>query len=154
MQPSIGPSTSRRTPGDALPVAAVCPDWHERRGPRIEVWSVQPRPDARVFEVRGSDDWIELLSAHPRRVSEDHAEWRHWTGWTGDWIVLDWSSVARDWAGVHVTVGGWITAAHRLLLVPGGATVLAGWNPDETVWLQEPPVALSRVGAADLRDGA
>jgi hypothetical protein len=154
VQPPVGPPTSRQPPGDALPVAAVCPDWHEKRGPRVEIWSVRAVPDARVFEVRGPDDWIELVRAHPRRVAADHAEWRQWTGWTGDWIVVDWSAVARDWAGVHVTVGGWVTAAHRLLPVPGGATVLAGWNPDETVWLRDPPVAVGKIAEADLPPGA
>jgi hypothetical protein len=56
--------------------------------------------------------------------------------------------------GVHVTVGGWVTTAHRLLALPGGATLLAGWNPDETVWLRHPPVAVDHVADANLPEGA
>jgi hypothetical protein len=39
---------------------------------------------------------------------------------------------------VHLTIGGYLTAAGRALAVSGSAaTMLAGWDPDKTYWLAD-----------------
>ena len=47
---------------------------------------------------------------------------------------------------MHLTVMGYLTAATRLIDLDGErATVLGGWNPDETFWFRG---ALARPGDA------
>jgi hypothetical protein len=46
--------------------------------------------------------------------------------------------VAAHYDAVHLTVGGYLTTAGRALSVSGSAaTMLAGWDPDETYWLAD-----------------
>ncbi len=61
------------------------------------------------------------------------------TGRAGTWLIPDWSAVAADWDAVHVSVAGYLTTATRALPVADGtaATMLAGWNPDQTWWLTD-----------------
>jgi hypothetical protein len=60
--------------------------------------------------------------------------WRRTTGVDGSWLTPDWSAVAADYDGVHLSVPGYLTTAGRYLAVGQSCTVLAGWNPDETYW--------------------
>ena len=130
------PRTTRAIPGSALPVSAPCRDDHARiDGARAALGAADLARDARVLEVRGADDWARLVTSHPRRMQRAGAEWSTWTGWAGTWRQPDWASVAGAWDGVHVTVGAYLEGAYRPLPVGAGMTILAGWNPDETVWL-------------------
>lgn len=47
------------------------------------------------------------------------------------------STLAADFDAVHPSVAGHLASATRPLPLadPDGATVLAGWNPDQTWWL-------------------
>ena len=50
----------------------------------------------------------------------------------------DWPSVAGDWDAVHLTVRCYLTTAGRALDVDSErASVLAGWDPDATFWLND-----------------
>jgi hypothetical protein len=60
-----------------------------------------------------------------------------WTGGQGTWVIPDWVAVSQDWDGVHVSLGGYLEAAYRAANAGGGFTLLAGWNPDETLWLND-----------------
>ncbi len=53
--------------------------------------------------------------------------------------------MATDWDAVHVSVRGYLTTATRALPLADGeaATVLAGWDPDQTWWLNDVLVATS-----------
>lgn len=53
-------------------------------------------------------------------------------------MIPDWPRVAGDYDGVHLSVAGYLGTAGRAIDVGDGwASVLAGWNPDETVWLHD-----------------
>lgn len=97
--------------------------------------SVLP-PSATVVEIDGPDAWIELCRRHPLVVTASRRhDWFRVTGWTGEWVQPDWAAVAHEADGVHLTVAGYLAAATRLLDVGDGrASVIAGWNPDETFW--------------------
>jgi hypothetical protein len=84
-------------------------------------------------------DWGWLAATHPRDVTA--SRWHDWSGWTGRegrWILPDWRSVAAQWDGVHVSVAGYLSTAGMAVESGGGsATLLAGWDADQTLWLRD-----------------
>jgi hypothetical protein len=102
-----------------------------------------------VYEIDAPAAWSELAARYPIMDvsrSKRHNWWRT-TGMTGPWLLPDWSAVAAGYDGVHLTLWGYLTTAGAALAarpsaaVPSAAvlerTVLAGWNPDETYWLND-----------------
>ena len=54
------------------------------------------------------------------------------------WLIPDYAAVAADWDAVHVTVAGYLTTAGIAIPADDGAcTILAGWDPDATWWLND-----------------
>ena len=84
-------------------------------------------PAARIFEIDGPDAWRRLCLAY--RASD-------LGGLTSGLIVPDFALVAREWDGVHLTVGGLLTADQVRLDGPEGPTALQGWDTEATVWLR------------------
>jgi hypothetical protein len=101
-------------------------------------WPLAAQPRARVYEITAPEDWVELVTRYPLDVtgSRRHDWWRV-TGWADSWLIPDWADVAADFDGVHLTVAGYLTSAGRTLRVGQEATMLAGWNPDQTFWLND-----------------
>jgi hypothetical protein len=101
-------------------------------------WPVAAQPRSRMYEITGPGDWVELVTRYPLDVtgSRRHDWWRV-TGWADAWLIPDWADVAADFDGVHLTVAGYLTSAGRTLRVRQEATLLAGWNPDQTFWLND-----------------
>lgn len=99
---------------------------------------LQPRPGCRVYEVTAPGDWVDLVARYPLDVdrSRRHDWWRT-TGSKGPWLIPDWSAVAADYDGVHLTVLGYLGTAGRALPVGHAVTLLAGWEPDVTYWLAD-----------------
>lgn len=120
-------------------------------------WSVQANPSARIFEVRGPDDWAALVEAHPCETRTGRYE-----GWeiNGEdrgrvadefdglpaqraarsgvrrFLEPDWTSVADEWDGVHLTWAGFLTTDGTATdLGAGEVTMLRGWGSERTVWL-------------------
>jgi len=93
---------------------------------------------ARVFEVRGPDDWARLCAEHPLDVTASRRQdWYRVTGSDRRWVIPDWAAVAAETDAVHLSVAGYLSTATRLVEVDGDrASVLAGWNPDETFWFR------------------
>lgn len=130
------PATTRRLPGLGAVELVAKEDSH---GPeRAALRRVRPatRREVRVYEVRQPSDWADLTSRFPMDLSRSRrGVWWQSTGIDGRWYVPDWQAVARVFDAVHVTVEGYLTTAGEALPVPGGHTVLGGWNPDVTYWL-------------------
>lgn len=60
------------------------------------------------------------------------------SGWEGRWLIPGWAAVAASYDGMHLSVAGHLQASYRALPVAGGAcTCIAGWDPDETIWLTD-----------------
>jgi hypothetical protein len=98
-----------------------------------------------VYEVDCPDDWVRLVERYPLEVtwSRRHDWWRA-TGVDARWLIPDYLAVSRDYAGVHLTARGYLTAAGAPLAVGSARTVVAGWGPDQTYWLTD---CLVRCGA-------
>ena len=114
---------------------------------RATVWPLVTRPDSRVYEIDGPAAWTWLAARYPMDVSlSKRHDWWRTTGIAGPWLVPDWSAVAADYDGVHLTLSGYLTTAGLALAARPSAgpsvavlerTVLAGWDPDETYWLND-----------------
>jgi hypothetical protein len=120
-----------------LPAAALAADEDNACLEAAEVWELTVDPAARVYEVDGPDAWRALVEGGPRDVTLSRRDdWYRWTGWAGRWLLPDWAKLAVEWDGVHVRAAAYLETAYRALpIADGAATCLAGWGPDETVWI-------------------
>ncbi|WP_167043820.1 hypothetical protein [Salinibacterium sp. ZJ454] len=122
------------------------------RGP-VGLWLVEDRfgwnaatteqvhipDDARIYEIDAPEAWADLCRRYPLEVTASRRhDWYRTTGRNGRWLVPDWSRVQHDHDAVHLSVGGYLaTAGLALPVADDWATVLAGWDPDQTYWLQD-----------------
>lgn len=97
-------------------------------------------PAGDVIEIDGPEAWAALCRRHPLVVTASRRTvWEWTTGRVGVWVIPDWTAVAREAAGVHLTVAGYLTSAGRIIDIgDGSASTVAGWAPDETFWFAEP----------------
>ena len=105
---------------------------------RARVARLQPNTQPRVYEINGPDTWAGLVETYPLDVSASRGEnWRRLTGQSGPWLIPNWARVAADYDAVHLTTVGYLSTAGQVLQAAGGRTVLAGWEPDVTIWLTD-----------------
>jgi len=117
---------------------------------RVVVCSLRIAPGARVFEIRAPGDWARLVEIAPVDVTMSRlGDWRTWTGREGPFYLPDWRVVAEHFDGVHVTVGGYLATRSVAVPVADGFSVLAGWDPDATLWLRDDIETVERVGEWD-----
>jgi hypothetical protein len=130
-------STTRQLPG----LGAIKLIWEEDSPGETDalVWPMTVTRTPRVLEINGPGDWIDLVRHYPLDVSASRRhDWYRVTGRDGHWVIPDYAAVADDWDAVHLTVTGYLTTATRSLAVTDeAATVLAGWDPDQTWWLTD-----------------
>ena len=100
-------------------------------------------PSTKVLEITSAEAWAELCRAHPLEVTRLKAhDWGSTTGRSGAWVMPDWSTVAKEWDGVHLTYAAYLEGATRAIQVePGTASVIAGWAPDATFWFVPTPAS-------------
>lgn len=93
----------------------------------------------RVFEIAEAADWVELCERFPIEVTaQKRHDWYRTTGRAGRWVVPDWVHVAEHYDAVHLQLGAYLATAGLALQIDdntGTASMIAGWNPDETYWL-------------------
>jgi hypothetical protein len=101
--------------------------------------AIPVRGAGRALEIRTPHDWTSLCRRFPLEVTASRRHvWFNTTGRDGRWVIPDWERVAKEWDAVHLTVLGYLSGAGRALPVsPGTATVIAGWDPDSTLWLTD-----------------
>lgn len=91
----------------------------------------------RILTIDGPDAWEQLCRDGIDVTPARQHDWYRTTGRIGRWILPDWTYVARDFDAVHLSVAGYLSTAGRAITVGPAASVLAGWSPDETVWLRD-----------------
>ncbi|ROR74418.1 hypothetical protein EDD31_2833 [Bogoriella caseilytica] len=103
---------------------------------RAATVAVEVPEDLRVLEIRGSEDWAEICRRWPVEVTaHKRHDWYRATGRNGRWVVPDWTLLAREYDGVHLSVAGYLSTAGTAIDVDGeAASVIAGWDPDSTWW--------------------
>jgi hypothetical protein len=105
---------------------------------RARVARLQPAHGLRIFEIASPQDWIELVQRYPIDVSWSRRhDWWRVTRCSGPWLIPDWAAVGADYDGVHLTVLGYLSTAGRSLPVGDSNTLLAGFDPDVTYWLND-----------------
>ncbi len=114
-------------------------------GPTAAAATPVGAPPERTYEITDADAWAHLCRQYPMDVTAAREYmWRDSVGHSDEWVIPDWQAVAADWHAVHLTIAGYLAAATMRIEVSGGkGSVIAGWNPDETVWLRATPPATS-----------
>lgn len=117
--------------------------WKEAISERVE-----PRANQRILEIIDSASWAQLCRRYPLEVSSVGRGWHEATGRDGRWVIPDWSLVALEFDVVHLTVSAYLSSAGIAIPVDHEfASVIAGWNPDESYWLTDVETdPASRVG--------
>lgn len=130
-------STTRSLPG--LGAVGLLLDEDSVGWTTARCWPVRAATPVRVAEIYGPGDWLALAEAAPLELTwSRRGTWGECTGEERRWVVPDWQALAEVYDAVHVSVAGYLAAAGRALeRADGSATVLAGWNPDETYWLAD-----------------
>ncbi|MHA7274669.1 hypothetical protein ACX80Z_14710 [Arthrobacter sp. TMT4-20] len=97
------------------------------------------RGAGRTYEVHTDDDWVSLCREYPLEVTASRRhDWFRCTGYDGRWVIPDWEKVAEQWDAVHLTVLAYLGYANRALRIDKDtSTVIAGWNPNTTIWLTD-----------------
>ncbi len=103
-------------------------------------WKVTVTESARVLEINSPAAWFALAHAYPGareafRYSPQYSP-RIVRPAGSSRLDPDWSKVSQDWDGVHVSVGGWMTAEDVPYESAGVTTELRGWNMESTVWFR------------------
>lgn len=94
--------------------------------------------DPRIYEISGPDQWTDLVGRYPMDVSQSRRhDWWRVTRWTGAWLIPDFAAIGQDYDAVHLSVAGYLATAGRALPVGDACTLLAGWDPDQTYWLND-----------------
>lgn len=95
--------------------------------------------DASVLEIACAQDWARLCARYPLDVTASRRhDWFRCTGRHGSWVIPDWQRVAAEYDGVHLTAAGYLEASRVPIPVADSrASVIAGWNPDATIWLRD-----------------
>jgi hypothetical protein len=101
------------------------------------IWDLHPIRPPRVCEIDGPEAWVELVRRYPLDVTwSRRQDWYRVTGTDSTWLIPDWEAVSHDFDAVHVGVLAYLfTATRRLEVGAGAATILSGWDPDQTWWL-------------------
>lgn len=134
--PSAATVTSRAR--DWLGALSLILDEDSSSMGEARVWPIAIHGTPRVYEIDGPTAWAQLVDAYPLAVAESkRSDWLDTTGEVHNWFIPDWAAVAHDFDGVHLTLNGYLTTPG--IAVPlqnnDGATVLAGFDPDTTWWL-------------------
>lgn len=124
---------------------------------RARACRLRARPGVRVAEIRRPEDWADLCRRYPVDVTAQRRQvWFEATGRKGRWVIPDWSRVAEEFDGVHVGLTGYLWTAGAVIAVTEGrlgedsgtvptagntddrtASLMAGWHPDTTFWLND-----------------
>ena len=123
----------------------------------LSQWQVRVDENARVYEINGSADWHRLCAEYPAKSARDASDpqasdsegWdvyplRSIDGSGADdiatdverWLTPNWSAVAEDWDGVHLTLGGLLTAEKVRVASAAGWTMHRFWDIEQTMWLR------------------
>ena len=115
----------------------------------IACWKMRARGDVRVYEINGPMDWHALCLRYPARgiAGPPHETELHrlspLTRLDADapidedsFLTLDWAAAMNDWDGVHLTLGGLLTADKVRVASAAGWTMFRFWNIEQTLWLR------------------
>lgn len=153
-RPPLGTPSTTGLQFDGSPAAL----WFNEDDPGLDhatsVTAASPRAD-RVYEIADREDWAALCRQFPDEVTSIRSRsWTAATGREGRWVLPDWKRVAESYDLVHLQIGAYVSSAGVAIPVAGDmstASVIAGWNPDESCWLT-PALSLVQAPSNWLRE--
>lgn len=89
----------------------------------LTLFRLHIQPQVHVFEINGPRDWHRLCLRYPAKATDGR-------------LTPDWSRVANDWHGVHVTLGGVLLAEQVRSTSPEGWSQFEAWDFEQTLWLR------------------
>jgi aldose 1-epimerase len=95
------------------------------------------RPDARVLDIDSAQDWHDLVRRYPANGThsthpdDTNTPW----GQADGLMVPDWSLVAQDWDGIHITLWGLLTAIQVRVTSDIGWTEPWAWEGAHAILL-------------------
>lgn len=99
---------------------------------------VTPTARPRVFEIASAERWRELVERHPIDVTKGHTAWSLASGRSGQWLLPDWSRIAEEFDVIHLPAARYLALSGvPIELGSSAASLIAGWNPDESFWLND-----------------
>lgn len=102
------------------------------------IYSVDANPSRPVLELNDGGTWIDLVNRFPLNVTESRgAAWGSYADLQTEWFQPDWRLVSRYYSGVHLSIKGYLEASGALLACDSGHSLIAGWGPDVTLWLED-----------------
>lgn len=140
--PAILTSTAKATGISSLIIASAFGDNDLQSHPHdaIRRGHYRVRPSARVYEITGPAAWAALARRYPAIDPGGHHRPVAPDGSLGPGeppeIVPNWPAVARDWDGVHVSVGGMLLATDVWVAEAAGSSRFWGWDCEGTYWLR------------------
>ncbi len=105
------------------------------RGPET-MWRITVLQAARVVEIHSPAAWSALVRSYPRAEAGYTFTGEPYRPESSARVDPDWSKIAHDWDGVHLSIGGWLTAEDVSYESAGAISELRGWNMESTVWLR------------------
>ena len=99
-------------------------------------WEVTVTDSARVLEIHSRDTWSALARFYPRAEAGFIFTATPHRPQNAARLDPDWSELSRDWDGVHLSIGGWLTAEDVPHESDGVKTELRGWGMESTVWFR------------------
>ncbi|WP_181274455.1 hypothetical protein [Brevibacterium oceani] len=141
---------------------------------RARACRLRLRPELRICEIHRPEDWAELCRRYPLDVTaQQRSDWFETTGRRGRWVIPDWSRVAEEFDGVHVSLAGYLRTAGAVVDIGEAsvsedlpsrptagdtdertASLMAGWNPDTTFWLGDVVTGIAEVAEWAYDDDA
>jgi hypothetical protein len=128
--------TSTQVPAEISPWLYWVQFGEARRPGPYTFWRVAVSPTARVAEIHSPAAWSALARAYPSAEVGYTFTGRQHPPRSATRLDPDWSRVSRDWDGVHLSVGGWLTAEDAPVESGGVTTELRGWNMESTAWFR------------------
>ncbi|MGH7640408.1 MAG: hypothetical protein ACREN7_04210 [Candidatus Dormibacteria bacterium] len=138
--------------------AALMRAWEMICGP-ISRWRLPVASGVKVWNIDHPADWVRLVETFPKPAAREHDGWelpgpnqsrsdvarlasvpgQHALRTAvGDHVVPDWTAVARDYDGVHLSWAGFLTAEGYVSELPSaGVTMLRYWSSERTLWLRD-----------------
>lgn len=128
------PSTTRALPDESPAALWFVEDgrgWEQANARALEMPA-----GACIYEIDSAEAWASLCAKFPIEVTaQKRHDWYRTTGRDGAWVIPDWATVAEHYDAVHLQVGAYLSAAGTAIPVDEQtASVIAGWDPDQTYW--------------------
>ncbi|MGH3905429.1 MAG: hypothetical protein ACRDTE_14755 [Pseudonocardiaceae bacterium] len=117
-----------------MPAVELCdPEVIDRLPQPLGCWRTIVPADATVYEVGSPDDWRQLCERYPREIPLP-AEFRKWGANARAVLVPDWPSVAADWDGLHLCIGGLLSTAGLPIHTGEWVCLLEDVDTEFTTW--------------------